>query len=126
MELPILYPVRRAVVARGDQDRNPKRGGVLEHLIHLLTRLRAPAIFGHPPTYRNDRRLIDGVVYRGADRIDEAAVRIWSVVDGDPCAGSDAASHLYVQHHLAVGAIRIPDWLVLRAIDRDGRHGRYR
>jgi hypothetical protein len=43
-------------------------------------------------------------VYRGADRIDEAAVRIGSEVNGNISAWRDPTGDFYVEYDLPVGA----------------------
>jgi hypothetical protein len=84
MKLAVLYPVGRTVVTRGNKDRDPQSGGILEHLVHLLARLRAPVVLGTAPADRNHRIWIGRIMDRRRNCIYKATIGIGREIYRDP------------------------------------------
>src|SRR5579884_957754 len=57
---------------------------------------------------------------RLSDGIEEAAISIGGKVDGNVGTRSDGTSHLNIQIHFAISAIRVACRVIARFIDRDG------
>jgi hypothetical protein len=82
MQMAVLNAVRGPVISGGNQNGDTECGRVLKHLVHLLASLRTPAFLGGSPADRNHARLVGGIVNRGRNGVDEAAISVRGVVDG--------------------------------------------
>jgi hypothetical protein len=88
VQFAVLNPIGGTVVSGRHQNGYAQRSRVLKYLVHLLTRLRTPTLFGRAPTDRDHGRLIYLVVDRGADRINKTTISVRRVIHRDFRIGS--------------------------------------
>ena len=122
MDRAIGDAVGRTVVSRGAAHRDAQQAGILKCLVVTRQRLAGPRRFRAAPTDRDHRRFTHAVVDGGGDRVEKSLVGVGCEVDGDFRVRSDRADDLYIQQHLAVGAVGVAGRRVGGAIHRDGRH----
>ncbi len=124
MRQPVIDAVARTIVSRRDANRDPEGRGGLERLIELLDGLRGPGRFRPAPAYRDDRRLVHGIVHGLGDRVQEPLRRIGREVHHDLRCGRNSAGDFDVEHHLAVGPVGASGRSVARLVNRHARDHR--
>jgi hypothetical protein len=56
------------------------------------------------------------------DRVEKALRGVGSEIDDDLGLGGDGRGDFNVEHHFAIGSVRVSTWRICRAVHQDARH----